>query len=213
MACNQCIGIEEEFGASRAKWDLKRYRKRGPKTTTRWLIEAVRARGVEGSTLLDIGGGVGEIQHELAAAGVGRITGVDASSAYIDKCRAEAEERGYADQAQYVHGNFAELSDTVEEADVVTLDRVICCFDDVDALVDRSASKTRRLYGLVFPRETWWTALGFRLINFVQRVRRSSFFVYLHSSEHVDGLIARHGLGRVFYRSGFVWQVVLYESR
>jgi len=213
MPCDQCIGLDEEFNYRVARRQLRRYVKRGPKRTTRWLIEAIRARRIDRPTLLDIGGGVGEIQHELASDGAARVTGVDASSAYLELCRLEAERRGYAMRARHLFGNFAEVHEEVGSADIVTLDRVICCFDDVNALVDRSVSKARKLYGLVYPRETWWTVVGFRLINFVQRLRGAHFFVFLHPTEEVEAIVARRGLERIFLRQSLAWQVVLFEAR
>jgi 2-polyprenyl-3-methyl-5-hydroxy-6-metoxy-1,4-benzoquinol methylase len=44
---------------------LRKYREKGPIASTQALIDALKAEGVEGATLLDIGGGIGAIQHEL----------------------------------------------------------------------------------------------------------------------------------------------------
>ncbi len=41
----------------------------------------------------------------------------------------------------------------MDDADIVTLDRVGCCYLAVDELVTASAAHARRLYGLVLPRE------------------------------------------------------------
>ena len=212
MSCSQCVGLDEEFNPKVARRQLRRYVRRGPKRTTRWLLEAIRDRKLEEPSVLDIGGGVGEIQHELASDGVTDVTGVDASSAYLEQCRLEAERRGYADRAKHIFGSFTDLHNQVDPADIVTLDRVICCFDDVDTLVDRSVAKARALYGLVYPRETWWTALGFRLVNAMQRLRRADFFVFLHPTDQVESIIAKHGFSRVFRRTSLVWQVALYEA-
>ena len=76
-------GAERMFGEKTAARDLKRYRRDGPSKPTRPLLDALRARGVEGAAVLDIGGGVGAIQHELLDAGAARATGVDASPAYL----------------------------------------------------------------------------------------------------------------------------------
>ena len=59
------------FGTGEAEGDLKRYRRNGPDSTTKALIEAIVAEGVEGATLLDIGGGIGAIAFELLDAGGG----------------------------------------------------------------------------------------------------------------------------------------------
>ena len=65
MSCCQCQGIETQFDRKSVAKDLEHYRKKGPNKTTNMLIEALKAEGIEEMVLLDIGGGVGAIQHEL----------------------------------------------------------------------------------------------------------------------------------------------------
>ena len=91
--------------------------------------------------MLDIGGGIGAIQLELLAAGASRAQAVDASEAYVETARAEAERRGYGDQTTARVGDFVELAPSIEPADVVTLDRVVCCYPDVDALLGAAAEQ------------------------------------------------------------------------
>ena len=96
MSGSCCQGVDEVFGEKTAQRDLRRYRERGPSRQTRVLLDAIRGQGVERATVLDIGGGVGAIQHELLAAGAARATAVDASTAYLRAARGEAERRGTA---------------------------------------------------------------------------------------------------------------------
>jgi len=145
MASCQCDGIEVIFNEKMAKKELKTYRKKGASGLTQALISFFMDQGLEGQSLLDIGGGVGAIQHELAAAGAGQVTNVDGSSGYLAACREEAGLRNYTDRATYRHGDFVELADEVGQADIVTLDKVLCCYDDVDSLVKTSAAKAVRL--------------------------------------------------------------------
>ena len=65
MGCCQCQGIESMFDKKAAKRELKRYLKKGPSKTTIMLLDAVNKVGVQGLTFLDIGGGIGAIQHAL----------------------------------------------------------------------------------------------------------------------------------------------------
>ncbi len=65
MPSCQCCGIEDQFDRARAEHDLRRYRRRGPLPTTRRLLQALGTRPRTGATVLDIGGGVGVIHHEL----------------------------------------------------------------------------------------------------------------------------------------------------
>src|SRR5918995_1651288 len=121
-----CQGVDEMFGEKTAEHDLRRYRKRGPSKSTRVLVEALKREGIEHATVLDIGGGIGAIQHELLEAGAERATSVEASVAYVRAAREEAERRGHTDRITHREGDFVALAHLVEPADVVTLDRVIC---------------------------------------------------------------------------------------
>jgi magnesium-protoporphyrin O-methyltransferase len=210
MNCCQCQGIEAEFDPKQAARKLEAYRAHGPDLTTRILIDALRAEGVEGMTLLDIGGGIGAIQHELLRYGVKSVTDVEASTASIAAARAEHERQGHADRVDYRHGNFCDLAADLPPADIVTLDRVICCYHDMQALVDLSAARARKLYGVVYPRDTWWLKIGFAVENFFYRLRQSSFRTFLHPTAAVESLVRSLGLERRFYRQTLVWQIAIY---
>ncbi|MFQ5921206.1 MAG: hypothetical protein ACE5M4_00035 [Anaerolineales bacterium] len=53
---------------------------------------------MEGCTLLDIGGGVGAIQHALLSAGASTATAVEASTAFAKVAEDEARELGWSEQ-------------------------------------------------------------------------------------------------------------------
>ena len=207
-----CQGVDQMFGEKTARRDLRRYHKRGPSKPTRMLLDAVRREGVQNATVLDIGGGIGVIQQELLDAGAASATSVEASAAYVRVAREEAQRRGRADRISYREGDFVALADRVEPADVVTLDRVICCYPDMESLVGRSADRARRLYGLVYPQERWWVATGIRATNLLMRLLRRGFRAHLHPTAAVDAAARRHGLAATLTRrAGPVWQVALYE--
>ncbi len=213
MSQCQCQGIESLFDQRLAATQLEKVRRQGPQKTTRLLVEALRGAGVQGATLLDIGGGVGAVQHQLLASGVREVTDVDASSAYIRAARSEAERLGFEDRVRYHYGNFLDLAPGIPPADIVTLDRVICCYDDMPALVAASAEKTQRLYGLVYPRWAWWTRLGIRLLNFLHKLRGNDFRIFAHRSETVESILISHGLRRTFLRYAGLWQVAVFSRR
>lgn len=211
MNCCQCQGIEAVFDPKHAAKELENYRTKGPAKTTRMLIDALKARGIKGMTLLDIGGGVGAIQHGLLRAGVTDATDVDASPAYLRAAQEEAERQGFADRVTYHAGDFVDLAREIEPADIVTLDRVICCYHDMEALVGLSSARARRLYGLVFPRDEWWVRMAGPIANLFFRLRRNPFRVFLHPTEAVEAVLRSNGLERRFCRKTFVWQVMVYQ--
>ncbi len=210
MHCCQCEGIETFFDKKVAKRDLKRYRKKGPVRTTRILIEALTSNGIPGQTLLDIGGGVGAIQHEFLKAGLENATNVDASKAYIASAQEEAGRQGFADRVSYHHGDFVDLAPEIEEADIVTLDRVICCYDDMERLVGLSAERAGKLYGVVYPRDNWLMKVARPVINFVFWLKGNPFRMFVHPTQAVDTRIQESGLKPYFHRKTAIWQVVVY---
>ena len=214
MACSQCDGVQQQFDPAVAKRSLRRYRRRGPDRTTRLLIEALRAAlddlDARDALLLDVGAGIGAIHHELLDGRVTRAVHVDASSAHIRVAREEATRRGHAARTNFIYGDFVVIADTLAEADVVTLDRVICCYDDMPGLVSRSAGKASRLYGAVYPRETFWMSAGIAALNAFQRLRRSAFRVFLHDPGAIDAALRAAGLERRSLRRTLGWEVVVY---
>jgi magnesium-protoporphyrin O-methyltransferase len=210
MHCCQCQGIEELFSQEYVNKELAHYRTKGADKTTRMLTETIKETGVDGLTLLDIGGGVGAIQHELVNAGVQQVTSVEASTAYLGAAKEEANRRGLADRVSYRYGDFVDLAADIAPADIVTLDRVICCYHDMEKLVSLSTERARKLYGLVYPRDAWWVKIGLAAMNFYFRLRRSCYRTYSHPTKAVEALVNVNGFKRRSSRQTLVWQVVVY---
>jgi magnesium-protoporphyrin O-methyltransferase len=211
----ECCRVDYDamFDPEEARRDLLQYRANGPDPSTRRLIDALLAEGVEGASLLDIGGGVGAIQLELLAAGAGSVTDVDASSAYLSIAESEADEHGFRERTRYLHGDFARLADEVEPADLVTLDRVICCYPDARALIGRSAAKARRAYGLVHPVDRWWTRALARLGNLGYRIFRNPYRMHVHPQPLIDRLVADAGLRPVVQHDAWFWRTAVYRRQ
>lgn len=209
--CGHCADAEDLFSQRAARRDLRRYRRKGPIATTRLLLGMLKRQDLRGRTLLDVGGGVGAIQHELLKAGLSSAVHVDASTAYLHASEREAIRQGHQDRVDYCHGDFVELSEDLSEADLVTLDRVVCCYPDMPRLIESSASKARHLYGLSYPRARWGTKAAIAMANLFFRLRSSAFRTYLHPPEAIEREVTRQGLSRVGEGRTFLWHVVLYH--
>ena len=203
--------LDRQFDARHAAERLRAYHDKGAVGLTRELIDGLAAGGVEGETVLDIGGGVGAVHHGLLRSGAASAVDVDASRAYISVAREEAERQGHANRVQYLAGDLVQLADAVEPADLVALDRVICCYPDMAALVSRSATLAKHRYGLVYPRDTWLGRVGVAVLNAGYRLSRSPFRTYLHRTADVDAILASHGLVKRLQRTTLIWQFALYE--
>lgn len=162
-------------------------------------------------TVLDIGAGVGAVHHELLAAGAARALDVDGSPAYIATAREESERRGTADRVRHETGDFVALAPDIEPADLVALDRVVCCYPEMEALVRLSVAHTLRRIGLVYPRDTWWIRAGSRFVNSLARLFRRKIRTYVHPTATVDSIIRAAGFVPRLQRANLFWQVAVYE--
>jgi SAM-dependent methyltransferase len=206
-----CADPFEIFDQKTADEDLARYRQDGPDRTTRMLLDMIRSVALRGATILDVGAGIGVIDHELLEDVAEHAVLVDASPPAIDAARAEARRRGQLDRMEFVEGDFVARASDIDRAQIVTLDRVVCCYADVASLVRMSASRARVLYGMVLPRDRAIVRLGLRLLNVWFRIRGLNYRSYAHPNRVVDALVADAGLRPRMEDRTFAWRVVLYD--
>ncbi len=210
MGCCQSQGIENMFDKKVANRQLKRYLKKGPSKTTSMLLDAINKKGVQGLNFLDIGGGIGAIQYDLIKAGASNGTSIEASSAFFDIVKEEALQNGLAERVNFKYGDFTATASDVDSADIVTLDKVICCYDDMSELVGLSSKLARKIYAVIYPRDVWWTKLALLMVNFYPRIKGSSFRVFIHPTKKVEEIIFGNGLKRNYYATTLFWQVAIF---
>ena len=210
MGCCQCQGIENVFDEKAAKRQLKRYLNKGPSRTTRILLDEIRKKGVQGLDFLDIGGGIGAIQYDLIKAGASKGTSIEASSAYLDLVRDEEFHNDLAKKVNFQIGDFTTMASEVKSFDIVTLDKVICCYDDMSELVGLSSKIARKIYAVIYPRSVWWTKLLFPMMNFYPIIKGNSFRVFIHPTEKVEEILFDNGFKRNYYTKTFFWQIAIF---
>jgi magnesium-protoporphyrin O-methyltransferase len=156
---------------------------------------------------MDIGGGVGAVQQELLAAGADGGIGVDASPAYLAAAQAEAKHRGTQTRLRFLQGDAVDLAEELPDVDIVALDRVLCCYPDLQRLVEVSCRRARRVWGAVVPRERWWVRVGGRLLNAVQALRGNAFRLYLHGVPRIEAAVRGQGFQCVAARRTLLWEI------
>jgi magnesium-protoporphyrin O-methyltransferase len=191
------------FNRRFAERDARTFRERGLGKTARTLVEL--AGDVEGERVLDVGGGVGAIGLTLLERGAAHATNVELSSGYEDVAQELAAERDVTTQVERRVADFVEEGDAIAEHDVVVMHRVVCCYPDLDALMDTAARHARRTLVLTYPQERLWIRAGLRLVNVFLRLRRCGFRTYLHPVERIHGPRQGLRLDRV-ERNGLLWE-------
>ena len=210
-----CCGpaYDRFFGARQARRDAKRYRKHGLDQTARRLVDELAQHGLDGASVLEVGGGVGAIDLELLGQGAKRAVVVELSNGYDEEARALAAEAGVEARIERRHGDFAEEEASIEPADVVVMHRVVCCYPDPELLVGAAARHARRLLALSLPRNTWWLRLGVTAANVWFRMR-GGIQSYVHPPAEVVGIAEAAGFSTVLdERSTRIWRIAVFERR
>jgi 2-polyprenyl-3-methyl-5-hydroxy-6-metoxy-1,4-benzoquinol methylase len=207
--CTRYCAAEKKFDSKVAERDLRRYRRRGPNGITRLLVSELRLWPLEGAELLDIGGGIGVICAELADKAAA-ATLVEASPAYLEVARRAVLSR-FAERAQFVQGDFVSLAETLPDADVATLDRVVCCYPDAEALLGAAAARARRLVAFTYPRDRWYMRGVTRLQNFLRRLKGSEFRTFVHPPQRMRAVLEATGLVHAAQSGTIAWALDLYR--
>jgi len=170
----------------------RRYRRRGLPKTARGLVGL--AGDVTGASVLEVGGGIGDLTLELLERGAGRATNVELSGGYEDAAAALLSEHHLGERVERHVADFVDEQGVVEPHDVVVLHRVVCCYPDADALVGAAAAHTRRRLLLTYPRERALTRLGVRAVNAWLRLTGCGFRTYLHPAARIAAAAEQAGL-------------------
>src|SRR5919109_2151952 len=100
--CSVPRGYEKMFGERSARRDAKRYRRKGLDDTGKRIVAFLREGGLEGATVLEIGGGVGAIEVEVLRAGAERAVNVELSPYYEEAARGLWREAGVEERAEFL---------------------------------------------------------------------------------------------------------------
>jgi magnesium-protoporphyrin O-methyltransferase len=209
--CAHNRGLNGIFNKRNARREAEAYFKKGLDKHARAMVDAAGARGVEGASVLEVGGGVGGLHLELLKRGAARATDVDVSSAYVAAAQSVAERAGMRARVDYRVADFAREAEDVPEADVVVMHRVVCCYPDMPRLVTAAAQHARRLMVLSFPRDAWYMRLFEKLTAFGLWITRSGFRIYVHSPAAIFATASAAGLRPVQQKSSWPWVIVALE--
>jgi len=204
-------GYRQIFSEKNAGAEARRYRRKGLDGISKRIFNVITERGVEGKTLLEVGGGIGAIEVELLKAGMARAINVELTPTYEDAAGELLVEAGVADRVERRLMDFAETAAQVENADVVVMNRVICCYPDMPKLAAAAADRADALLVMSFPNRRWWTRLGLTLAKLGFRAVRLQFRIFLHRPALILAIVEQRGFKTRLNQQGILWQVVALE--
>jgi methyltransferase family protein len=204
-------GQDEFFGERNARRDARRYRRKGPDPIARSLARRAAKRGLEGASVVEIGGGVGQVMLELLKAGAARGEVIELLPAYEPYLRELADEAGVADRVSFRTADLVADPQSRAPADVVVMNKVVCCTPDGVELAGIAASLARRTLVLSHPRQVWWVRAAFGAVNVFLRARGRRFRVFVHPAQALEAAVEARGLERASERDGPLFRLVAFE--
>ena len=196
-----------------ARRTADRYRKNGVDKTAQRMLAFLEERGIEGATILEIGGGVGELQIELLKRGAVRSVNLELSPAYDEEATRLIRDAGVEGRAERRIHDIAADSEAVEPADVVVLHRVVCCYPDYERLLSAAADHARRLLVFSHPPRNVVSRLLLGVQNLFFRLRRKEFRAFAHPPAQMVGVVEERGLALAYAHRPVVWQIAGFERR
>jgi hypothetical protein len=202
-------GYRQIFSERGAQNQARDYRRKGPDATSRQIVDLLKERGVEGLTLLEVGGGIGAIQIELLKAGLARAVSVELTPSYEASALELLREAGLEDRVERKVMDFVDAAAVVGPADIVVMNRVICCYPDLQRLETAAAEHARQLLVMSFPKERWWSKVIVWMANVGIAMTRREFRIFLHPVAQIAAIGKSHGLDRSVTRSGVFWEIAI----
>ena len=202
-------GLSEMFSEDVSRSDADAYRKHGLPKRARKLLAAIQATTpLAGKQTLEIGVGVGAVSIELLRHGAATAVGVDAVASQLDQARILAQEKGVADRLELVLSDFTQTNQ-VPQADVVVLDRVVCCYPDWRALLTGAATHARVAVALTYPRAVWWVKALWWIADTWAKYTRDGFRLFIHTPQRMHELLASQGFVPKVVGRYYWWDIVI----
>jgi len=175
------------------------------------MLSFLSERGIDGATVLEIGGGVGEVQLELLKLGAARTVNLELSPAYDGEAASLARETDFEGRMERRLLDIAANPDDVEAADVVVLNRVVCCYPDYTRLLGAAADHARRLLVFSYPPRNAVSRLMLGAENLRFRLQRNEFRTFAHPPARMLGVLEGRGLRQAYAHRPLVWQIAGFE--
>jgi 2-polyprenyl-3-methyl-5-hydroxy-6-metoxy-1,4-benzoquinol methylase len=210
--CCDPSGYRKVFNAEQAERAVRNFERKGLDGTAAPMIAALQGHGIRGATLLEVGAGPGTAVVTLLEAGVLSAVAYDISQSHEQVAGALLQGRGLSDRTEWHTGDYLESGDP-RSADVVFLNRVVCCYPDAAGLLDAVAKHSSRLLAVSYPRRRWFVRAGLKAVNAFLRLRRVPFRVFAHRPDAMAARVTAAGLHQVAVGGTALWEWKVWERK
>jgi magnesium-protoporphyrin O-methyltransferase len=173
------------------------------------LLEVLVERGPAGHSVLEGGCGPGALLVGLLQAGAASGTGIDLSAEAIEYARERAGAAGVIERAEFKVGDAALVD--VPAHDWVVLDKVICCYPHMEALLDRTTSEAKGVFAFAVPISWGWRGAVIKVFLAIEgafnRLMRRACSAYAHDIPTIEARLRSAGFGSVLSENRGMWHI------
>jgi magnesium-protoporphyrin O-methyltransferase len=146
----------------------------------------------------------------LVKAGAASAVNVELSSSYRDAAGALALEAGLEGRVELIAGDAIDLAGRVGTAEIVVMNRVVCCYPDGEQLMDVGIGAATKLLGVSYPsiHPLSRAVVGFE--NWSRSRRGSEFRAFVHGHSTFARPEAA-GFRQVYRRNRPIWDIRVWE--
>jgi len=209
--CCNARGCDGFFTPRQAKRAAKRYRERGVDKTAERMLAFLEDRGLEGASVLEIGGGIGDLQLEALKRGAASTLNLELAPGYEEEAARLVGEAGVEGQTERRLHDIANDPSSIKQADVVVLNRVVCCYPDYERLLGAAADHARRFLVFSYPPRNVLSRLMLGTQNLLFRFQRKEFRTFAHSPANMLAVVESRGLNQTYRHHPVVWQIAGFE--
>lgn len=177
------------------------------------LRDALISIGATGRRVIELGCGPGGLLLSLVEAGAERATGIDLSPGSLDVARQRFEAAGLGDRVDLATGDAARVE--LAQHDWVILDRVICCYPDIDRLLSNAIPAARQLVAFSVPVSTGWRGTVARLLVAVDNAwndwRGRPCPGFVHDIAVIEERLAAAGFRERLRGRQLLWHYAVFE--
>ena len=180
---------------------------------SRRLLELLADVGELRPSVLELGSGSGALTVALLERGAAAANGIDLSPQSVATAQRRAAAAGVADRATFSIGDGAQVPLTAH--DWVVLDRVICCYRDMDRLLANAIGAASQRLAFSVPPSSGWLGLLARAIvtceNATMRFRGRQCPGYVHDVRAIERRLAAAGFTRLRHARVNLWYAAVWE--
>jgi 2-polyprenyl-3-methyl-5-hydroxy-6-metoxy-1,4-benzoquinol methylase len=205
-----CCGADMFFDKKTAAREYRTYLKKGPSRVTARIIKQLESQDVTGKTMIDVGGGIGALQWWFLHNGGTQTIDIDASTGYLSQAENHAIENDWQDKTRFFEGDCTEVYDQIENADYITLDKVVCCYPNYKEILESTCDKSISHVSLSYPMDGMIAQAIASLGGLFFMLMNNPYRPFVHPVSKIRGVFAAKGYQRIFHSKAFPWHIETY---